>query len=238
MERLISSENIYANIKSLLEKESDARHIEKQLIFYHYALKTNEDNDIKQRKPEALQRAIATYSKIGFYLLTKLTNFEYEKEIWLSGFNLAAYCFEVIARNGDLDDTEIEESKLLSSICYTLGNNAANSIVMAKSIVAKDEFMETYKLFLERKFNKIRKMHFTDVQLVQRSLRNMAIALIYKCNFEEELEEMNAVLHWLKNGESEQVYLYRLILHCAKSMCDNSVRNLISYYPELSGYIE
>jgi replicative superfamily II helicase/uncharacterized tellurite resistance protein B-like protein len=235
MERLINHENVYHNIKNLLENEADVDAIVKRLIQYHFVLKNPKIETIKEQYSNVFAEAISVYSKIAFYLLTRLNSFKYDAAIERSGFEMAAFCFEIIAKNGDLSDVEIEESKLLSSICYTLAGNAANSIVMARSI--ETDSLELYKLFFERNFKKILNIENNPEDRILTAIKKMAYSLIYKSDFEIEDAWNEETLHILKNMESEEVYYFRLVTLAYKRMCDNSIRKLTISYPLLTKYI-
>lgn len=235
MERLINHENVYHNIKNLLENEADVDAIVKRLIQYHFVLKNPKIETIKEQYPNVFAEAISVYSKIAFYLLTRLNSFKYDAAIERSGFEMAAFCFEIIAKNGDLSDVEIEESKLLSSICYTLAGNAANSIVMARSI--ETDSLELYKLFFERNFKKILNIENNPEDRILTAIKKMAYSLVYKNNFEMEYVWNEETLNILRNTESEELYYFRLVTFAYKKMCDNSIRNLTISYPFLTKYI-
>ena len=235
MERLINHENVYKNIKKLLEKETDVDVVVKRLILYHFVLKHPEIENLKEDHPKVFEEAIKVYSKIGFYLLTRLNSFKYEYSIERSGFELAAFCFEIIAKNSDLSYEEIEESKLLSSICYTLANNAANSIVMAHEINEKS--FGLYKLFFERNFKMILNIKNHPEDEILTAIKKMAYSLIYKNRFETEYTINEKTLQILKDKDSEELYYFRLVTLAYKRMCENSIRELLIPYPFLTEYI-
>lgn len=236
MERLINKNNVYMNIRNLLESENDTEVILKQLNLYHFMLKYPSKRKIKEKHAEVFEIIIRTYSKIGFYLLTRLTSFQYDEEIVIAGFSLAAYCFEIIAKNGDLIESDVEESKLLSSICYSLANNAANSIVMARSITSSK--FALYKLFLERNYKTLINKRRNDSDIVLTAIRKMAYSLIYKNQFEEDLIYSERVLEKLKEIESNEVYYFRLIICVYRQICKNSIRKLSVLYPQLKKYVD
>lgn len=234
MERLINNENVYANIRNLLEKESDVDKITKRLIQYHFILKKPDMKNIKEEKADVFRDAINIYNKIGFYLLTRLVSFQYDEDVKQSGFSLAAFCFEIISKNGDLSKEEIEESKLLSSILYTLASNTANSIVMAREI--ESEHLLLYKLFLKRDFRKILNSKSFDDE-IGIAVKKMAYSLVYNSTFDAELKMCEETMLKLKERESEHLYYFRLIIYAYKQMCENSIRKLLLSYPYLEKYI-
>ena len=236
MERLINKDNIYTNIKNLLEHENDTDKIQRQLSQYHFVLKCPNEKEIKEKYSETFERIITTYSKIGFYLLTRLTSYPYDEDVIINGLSLAAYCFEIIAKNGDLNENDIEESKLLSSICYSLANNTANSVVMARSI-SLDRFA-LYKFFLERNHKAIIYKKGNEDDIIFNAIRKMSYSLVYKNHFEDELSYNERVIDTLKGMESDEVYYFRLISFVYKKMCSNSIRNLSVLYPQLKNYVD
>lgn len=235
MERLINHKNVYRNIKNLLENENDVDRIVKRLIQYHFVLKNPDAEQIKEKKKELFADVINVYSKIAFYLLTRLNCYEYDYEIERAGFELSAFCFEIISKNGDLTDEDIEESKLLSAICYTLANNSANSIVMAHEMC--DEKYEIYKLFFERNFKKIIYNNTWQIDDISTAVKKMAYSLVYKENFEEEIEYNNHILQKLRNNDDGQLYYFRLLTKAYQRMSDNSIRRLINAFPDLTKFV-
>ena len=178
MERLINHENIYKNIKNLLENEKDTEKIIKYLCEYHFSIQHPNIKALKKENKRIFKKYISIYSKISFYLLTRLTCFDYDEDIILSGFSLAAYCFEIVARNEDVSEEEIEESKFFSAICYSLACNAANSIVMAR-LIKKDDFF-LYRLFLKRDYKLIVNEKFDSDDIIANAIKRMSYSLIYK----------------------------------------------------------
>lgn len=236
MERIINHENVYRNIKNLLEKENDVDKIVKRLIQYHFVLKNPNPEQIKDNNKDLFVDVINVYSKIAFYLLTRLSCYEYDFEIEQAGFELSAFCFEIISKNGDLSNEEIEESKLLSAICYTLANNSANSIVMAHEM--RDEKYEIYKLFFGRDFKKIIYNNTWQIGDITIAVKKMAFSLVYKKSFEEEIDYNNKVLQKLRDSDSDQLYYFRLLTKAYQRMSDNSIRKLINTFPCLTKFVD
>lgn len=94
MERIIDAEHLYSNIKELLEKQNDIEEVRKQLGIIH--LRILQRDVMKRTKERDCTKELVVYNKIAFYLLTKLTNFEYDEAVYFEGMEIAAFCFEVL----------------------------------------------------------------------------------------------------------------------------------------------
>lgn len=79
MERIVNAEHLYSNIKELLEEQRDIDDVRKQLGIIH--LRILQRDVLKRTKEGNCIKELAVYNKIAFYLLTKLTNFEYDEDI-------------------------------------------------------------------------------------------------------------------------------------------------------------
>lgn len=93
MERIVNVEHLYSNIKELLEKQNDIKDLRKQLGIIHLGIL--QKDVLKRTQERDCEKELVVYNKIAFYLLTKLTNFEYDEAIYLGGMEIAGFCFEV-----------------------------------------------------------------------------------------------------------------------------------------------
>lgn len=97
MERVVGAERLYSNIKRLLEKKEDIAAVREQLGLVHLQIMERDLFHIPNHRSYA--KELEVYNKIAFYLMTKLTNFQYEEELRLQGFEIAAFCFEVLCKS-------------------------------------------------------------------------------------------------------------------------------------------
>lgn len=81
MERIVNAEHLYSNIKELLETQRDIEDVRKQLGIIH--LRILQRDVLKRTKERDCSKELVVYNKIAFYLLTKLTNFEYDEVVYL-----------------------------------------------------------------------------------------------------------------------------------------------------------
>lgn len=133
MERIIDADHLYSNIKELLEKQNDIEEVRKQLGIIH--LRILQRDVMKRTKERDCTKELVVYNKIAFYLLTKLTNFEYDEAVYFEGMEIAAFCFEVLFKTKMYKPQEEVEYGFFSSICYALAENQANSIIMANKVL-------------------------------------------------------------------------------------------------------
>lgn len=242
MERVVGAERIYSNIKRLLEKKEDIAAIREQLGLVHLQILErdlfhipNHGNYVKE---------LEAYNKIAFYLMTKLTNFQYEDEVCLQGFEIAAFCFEVLCKSELYPEDETAEYGIFSSICYSLAENQANSIILARLVmnkcpgIEKDSgYTRLYAMFLAREFKIISRQKTTDDKL-----RNAVIAfsksMVYRDGQCDDLDGLSEVLMELKEEGSEHYYMFRLIFLVSEKMDSCSIRNLLSRNRSIKEYVD
>lgn len=242
MERIVNVEHLYSNIKELLEKQSDIKDVRKQLGIIH--LKILQRDVMKQTKERDCTKELVVYNKIAFYLLTKLTNFEYDEAVYFEGMEIAAFCFEVLFKTKMYELQEEVEYGVFSSICYGLAENQANSIIMANKVLDNYEeccitrkYIYLYTLFLARKFKKISRMVVVDDTVIKEIVR-FSKSMIYRNEKKNYLSGLEDVLFQLRDEESEDYYMFRLIYLVAKRMDICSIRNLLIDNSELVDYID
>lgn len=242
MERVVGAERLYSNIKQLLEKKEDIAAIREQLGLVHLQILErdlfhipNHGNYVKE---------LEVYNKIAFYLMTKLTNFQYEDEVCLQGFEIAAFCFEVLCKSELYPEDETAEYGIFSSICYSLAENQANSIILARLVMKKcpdiekdSGYTRLYAMFLAREFKIISRQKMTDDKL-----RNAVIAfsksMVYRDGQHDDLDGLSEVLMKLKEAGSEHYYMFRLIFLVSEKMDSCSIRNLLSRNKSIKEYID
>lgn len=188
---------------------------------------------------------LEVYNKIAFYLLTKLSNYEHNREIELQGFETAAFCFEELYKSKYYDDKQEVEYCVLSSICYSLAENQPNSVVMAKIAFEhlddnRENIMYLYALFLAREFKKIININVVnqDRSEIGNAVCSFSKSMIYENDRKEKIRKMEKTLEQIRREESEEYYFFRLIFLVSKKMNEFSIRNLISRNPELEEYID
>lgn len=242
MERIINAERLYSNIKELLEKQNDIKEVRKQLGIIH--LRILQRDVMKRTKERDCAKELVVYNKIAFYLLTKLTNFEYDEAVYFEGMEIAAFCFEVLFKTKMYEPQEEVEYGVFSSICYALAENQANSIIMANKVLENYEeycitgkYIYLYTLFLARKFKKISRMVVADDTVIK-EIVSFSKSMIYRNEKKNYLSGLEDVLFQLRDEESEDYYMFRLIYLVAKRMDICSIRNLLIDNSELVDYID
>lgn len=241
MERIVNAEHLYANIRDLLEEQSDIEKIRKQLGKIH--LRILQRDMLKRTNERECTKELAVYNKIAFYLLTKLTNFQYEAEVYLEGMEIAAFCFEVLFKtNMYMEDVQVEYG-IFSSICYSLAENQANSIIMAIKVIdiyekncKKEKYTYLYAMFLAREFKEIAKMAITGDSIIN-EIVTFSRSMVYRNEKKNYLNGLKYALVQLRNEKSEDYYMFRLIYLVAKKMDMYSIRNLLMTNIDLRDYI-
>ncbi len=241
MERIVNAEHLYSNIKELLEEQRDIDDVRKQLGIIH--LRILQRDVLKRTKEGNCIKELAVYNKIAFYLLTKLTNFEYDEEVYLEGMEIAAFCFEVLFKTKMYEAQEEVEYGIFSSICYTLAENQANSIIIANKVIENyekscktEKYIYLYALFLARKFKKISRMAVTDDDVIKEIII-FSKSMIYRNEKKNYLSGLENVLFQLRDEKSEDYYMFRLIYFVTKKMDICSIRNLLIDNEDLVDYI-
>ena len=242
MERIVNAEHLYSNIKELLETQRDIEDVRKQLGIIH--LRILQRDVLKRTKERDCSKELVVYNKIAFYLLTKLTNFEYDEVVYLEGMEIAAFCFEVLFKSKMYVPQEEVEYGIFSSICYTLAENQANSIIIANKVIENYEeccktgkYLYLYACFLARKYKQISRMTVTDDTLIK-EIVSFSKSMIYRNEEKDYLRGLKDVLFQLRDERSEDYYMFRLIYLAAKRMDTYSIRNLLNDNSDLVEYID
>lgn len=242
MERIVNAEHLYSNIKELLEAQRDVEDVRKQLGIIH--LRILQRDVLKRTEERDCSKELVVYNKIAFYLLTKLTNFEYDEAVYLEGMEIAAFCFEVLFKSKMYVPQEEIEYGIFSSICYTLAENQANSIIIANKIIENYEeccktgkYLYLYACFLARKYKEISRMTVTDDTLIKEIVL-FSKSMIYRNEEKDYLRGLKDVLFQLRDEQSEDYYMFRLIYLVAKRMDTYSIRNLLNDNSDLVDYID
>lgn len=242
MERVVGAERLYSNIKRLLEKEEDIAAVREQLGLVHLQIMERDLFHIPNHRSYA--KELEVYNKIAFYLMTKLTNFQYEEELCLQGFEIAAFCFEVLCKSELYEDDETAEYGIFSSICYSLAENQANSMILARmamekcSDMAEDaSYMRLYAMFLAREFKTISRMKMTDDTL-QNVMIDFSKSMLYRDGQHDYLDGLSGVLMGLRETDSEHYYMFRLIFLVSEKMDSCSIRNLLGKNKSIKEYID
>ena len=242
MERIVNAEHLYSNIKELLETQRDIEDVRKQLGIIH--LRILQRDVLKRTKERDCSKELVVYNKIAFYLLTKLTNFEYDEVVYLEGMEIAAFCFEVLFKSKMYVPQEEVEYGIFSSICYTLAENQANSIIIANKVIENyeeccktEKYLYLYACFLARKYKQISRMTVTDDTLIK-EIVSFSKSMIYRNEEKDYLRGLKDVLFQLRDERSEDYYMFRLIYLAAKRMDTYSIRNLLNDNSDLVEYID
>lgn len=242
MERVIGTERLYSSIKQLIERKEDIDEVRKRLGIIHLNLLKR---DLFHRTDEKeFTKELEVYHKIAFYLLTRLTNFQCEKELCLQGFEVAAFCFEVLCKSARYPEHETMEYGILSAICYSLAENQANSIILARLVIGMcqdreddSDYIYLYAMFLAREYKKIARMRESGDKL-----RNAVIAfsesMLYRKEQRNHLNALRRVLVQLRREGSEHYYFFRLIFLVSEKMDTYSVRNLLGENRDMEEYVD
>lgn len=241
MERIINAEHLYSNIKELLEEQKDIEEIRKRIGIIHLIILKR---DVLKRTTERdCTKELAVYNKIAFYLLTKLTNYQYEEEVYLKGMEIAAFCFEVLFKTKMYSEEVQVEYGIFSSICYSLAENQANSIIMANRVIdnyericQSEKHTYLYAIFLARKFKEISRIAVIEDAIVH-GIVLFSKSMLYREEKGSYLSGLEQALFQLKKGQSEDYYMFRLIYLVAKKMDMYSIRNLLEDNNDLKEYI-
>ena len=241
MERVINAERLYSNIRDLLEEKNDIQNIRVQLGKIH--LRIMQRDMLKRVDESECVSELVVYNKIAFYLLTKLTNFQYDEIVFVEGMEIAAFCFEVLFKIKMYEEDVQIEYGIFSAICYSLAENQANSIIIANKVIENHEsickaekFTYLYVMFLARRFKEISRMALTGERLIDEIVL-FSYSMIYREENKSYIRGLEEVLFELKNKESEDYYLFRLICLVAKKMDRYAIRNLLIDNADLKEYV-
>ena len=122
--------------------------------------------------------------------------------------------------------------------------NQANSIIIANKIIENYErycktrrYLYLYACFLARKYKEISRMIVTEDSLIKEIVL-FSKSMIYRTEKRDYLKGLKDVLFQLRDEQSEDYYMFRLIYLVSKRMDTYSIRNLLKDNRDLVDYID
>ena len=250
MEQFIVLNKLLEHLRTLVDKDSDVEEIQRVLEKVHFEL-LRRDLLNKNIKETNFEDNINIISKIGFYLMNKLTNYEGDNHaIKNRGLSIAAFCFENLSKIKMLTELERIENYYFAAICYSLCENQASGIVLAKKGLDElykyeidDKILKIFLLLLGREFKKIIKIPLESERLdlnleILHATKEFSKSMLYNETREKEIKILSDLETKLLKDRSEYYYSFRLLVLVVKKMDSCSIRKLNVMYPNLREYID
>ncbi|MDA8222484.1 hypothetical protein [Desulfosporosinus sp.] len=249
MEQIINLDGLYSNLKKLIEDKSDINNIIVTLEKIHLEIIKRDLLGEKSQEHEK-DHDIEIISKIGFYLLSVFLYLKPQSEDFNSyGMSVAGFCFELLSKSAIIDTEGQWEYNLFSSVCYSLSENQANAIVLAKQGFLKlnkhkdtDFIYLLFLKFLSREYKYILKYQIPKSSLSSKPIIDVLISfsrfMISGGNAEIILTNFSNLKHQLYNNNSQYFFTFALIYKVALEMRRCSIRNILQSEPELEPYLK
>ncbi|MEA4895641.1 MAG: DEAD/DEAH box helicase [Oscillospiraceae bacterium] len=249
MELFADLNQLFEQLKGIIDGHDDISNLYNCLETIHFEL-IQRDLLNSQNSENTRLNEYSVISKLGFFILTKYSGankLKCAENIEIKCFEVAAFCFEILTKSSLIETADKWEYDILSSICYTLADRQADSIVMARDALKKysehSVVIVLMILTLQRDFKKIARyrkpatLNRLDSNVFD-NLKALANSMLRGNDHEKIIQELRSLTNDLRAYDTSYVFLYELFLLAIDNISKNSIRNLLSSYPNLKPYID